>query len=178
MGKGIKMKHKRFMGKVGASFLIAVMIFSMFVVQVRGNADANDSSAEELWVRINDAPKQEANDFLRTEKLAIATAPMIEVSGGNGVHIVITNEGMTDLTNINWQISIENCLFIVPHNYSGIIDCLTVGQSYEINRSFFGIGLGLYRPKPTITTSVVSSQGPHAELKKEAGIFGRHVKIL
>lgn len=79
---------------------------------------------------------------------------IIDIIGGNGIVVNVTNIDDKDFTDIPWNITIENGFIVFPREKSGIIDHLSAGELTIINMTVFGIGLGILRELPEITAKV------------------------
>jgi len=65
----------------------------------------------------------------------------IEIKGGLGVKMVITNKGITDVTNVNWQIQVDGGLYwMINKTKDGTID-IPAGKSKTISSGLL-LGLG------------------------------------
>lgn len=84
----------------------------------------------------------------KTCEFTIVCPVEIEISGGFGVSVDLTNILDEDLTNISWSIVLEGGLIILGKNSSGTVDILA-GETVTIKSKLI-LGFG----KPTITVTI------------------------
>lgn len=87
----------------------------------------------------------------------------LEIKGGLGITVIINNTGTADATNITWKIAFEGG-FVIPHQITGAIQELGIGEQYTVHPWVFGLG------KKTITVSLTADDGATAE-KIATGFF-------
>ena len=87
----------------------------------------------------------------------------LEMKGGLGITVIINNTGTADATNISWEIAFDGGL-IIPHQITGTIQELGIGEQYKLRPLVFGLG------KKTITVSLTADDGVTAE-KIATGFF-------
>jgi subtilisin family serine protease len=73
--------------------------------------------------------------------LALSSDSKVTINGGLGIQAVITNQGPSDVTGIDWQIHVQGgILGLVNKTVSGTVD-LKAGESQTVSlRPFFGLG--------------------------------------
>jgi thiol-disulfide isomerase/thioredoxin len=64
----------------------------------------------------------------------------ITINGGLGVSATIKNNGTTDITNMNWSITLDGKLIFLGKSKSGTINALAVGESVTVKDFVFGFG--------------------------------------
>jgi hypothetical protein len=64
----------------------------------------------------------------------------ITIAGGIGVKATIKNIGTTDLTNVDWSITLDGSLIFIGKTKSGTIDSLAAGESVTVSDFVFGFG--------------------------------------
>jgi len=103
-----------------------------------------------------------------------------EITGGTGVSVVIENVGDSDATDIEWSITIDGGLLLIPYGgyVEGTIDLLAAGDSADIGISFvFGLGLGIFTDLPTIAVSVDAADMDPLEKTAIVKIIGPFVQL-
>jgi len=101
----------------------------------------------------------------------------IEIQGGKGVTLVITNSGDLDATSVNWSIMIKNGLFITPTSTNGTIGMVGGNDFEEVNIPVFGIGLGIFSKMPYLIAMVECHEGSFDSDCEYAKIFFLKVTI-
>jgi nitroreductase len=86
----------------------------------------------------------------------------IEIKGGVGITVTISNTGDVAVTNISWDITFEGG-FVIPAQKTGAIPTITTGAQSKIHLLVFGLG------KPTVSVSLMGDGGISAE--KTANMF-------
>jgi hypothetical protein len=77
----------------------------------------------------------------KNKAFTVAAPPItITIKGGFGVTATIKNTGTTDLTNINWNITLDGKLIFVGKNKPGTIAALAAGDSVNVKDFVFGFG--------------------------------------
>ena len=94
-----------------------------------------------------------------------------EFEGGKGLTVTIKNVGFGDATNVDWSITIEGGLIIIPREDSGTIATLESGGEEEVTMSVFGIGLGIITDIPAFTASAECDEGDSEESTKTGKVF-------
>jgi len=84
----------------------------------------------------------------KTCEFTIVCPVEIEISGGFGVGVDLTNILDEDLTNVSWSIVLEGGLIILGKNSSGTVD-IPAGETVTIKSKLI-LGFG----KPTITVTI------------------------
>jgi pyrrolidone-carboxylate peptidase len=64
----------------------------------------------------------------------------ITIQGGVGVSATITNTGTTNLTSIDWSITLDGTLIFIGKSRTGTIDALAVGESVTVKDFVIGFG--------------------------------------
>jgi len=95
----------------------------------------------------------------------------IEITGGKGITIVISNVGDLMATNVEWNMTIDGGFFINPMGESGDIPTIDFGDSNEVPITVFGIGLGILSNIPIITVTAECAEGAFAEVNATARIL-------
>lgn len=95
----------------------------------------------------------------------------ITVTGGKGFTVTINNVGDAAATDVTCNITITGGLFIKPKAFSGEQATLGIGANFTVLGAPKGIGLGLLKPKPTITVTVNCAEDVTATKSVEAKIF-------
>lgn len=79
-----------------------------------------------------------ANKSIDTALVTIREHPCdINISGGLGFTVRITNTGKVSLTNLKWNITLGG--FIFPKHKSGTIPTLTIGANKTVHKYFLGL---------------------------------------
>ena len=81
------------------------------------------------------------------------------VTGGKGITVVIENNGFGDATGVEYNITIEGGLIIIPKTDSGNLGTIAPGESANATFGPMGIGLGIITPMPKITVAVECAEG-------------------
>jgi len=95
----------------------------------------------------------------------------VEISGGLGIDVTISNIGDGDAIDIDWTVNIEGGLFVNPRNSSDTIDSLSAGEYETVHIDIFGIGLGFLADTPIITATANTDGADEIEESIEARIF-------
>jgi len=95
----------------------------------------------------------------------------IDVTGGKGINVTVTNVGDGEATNISYTVEITNGLWVKQRTFSGTHASLASGASFSFTEKIMGIGLGILKPLPSIKVSVTCSQGVTQEKIVNAKIF-------
>jgi PKD repeat protein len=93
------------------------------------------------------------------------------ITGGKGVMFAIKNIGNGDATDVEYDITIDGGLIIIPRTDSGNLGTLSPGQSANLTFGPKGIGLGIITPMPKITVTTTCAEGSSAEKSTEARII-------
>lgn len=101
----------------------------------------------------------------------------IDIVGGAGFTVDITNVGEASATNVVCDIGITGGLFIIPKEFTGNQPTLGVGETLSIPCKPMGIGLGLILPIPTIKMDATCDEGISATKSAQAKIFFSKVTL-
>jgi hypothetical protein len=82
----------------------------------------------------------------------------IEVTGGTGFDVKVTNVGDGAATNLVETITITGGLFVKPNTFSKTKTSLAVGEAWSEHYAVKGIGLGILKPKPTIKVDITCDE--------------------
>jgi len=99
------------------------------------------------------------------------------ITGGSYIQAIVKNAGFLDATNIQWTISVEGGLFVLPRETTGIIETLQIDGEQSLNANVFGIGLGIITDTPVITVSASCDEGSTVEEVIEGKILFTNVII-
>jgi len=95
----------------------------------------------------------------------------ITIAGGKGFTVTVNNIGEAAATDVTCDVTIEGGLFVKPKEFSGTQANLGIGANFTVLGAPKGIGLGLFKPMPTITINVNCTEGISATKTVEAKIF-------
>jgi hypothetical protein len=101
----------------------------------------------------------------------------IDITGGKGFTVNVSNVGDGDATNVVCTINITGGLFVKPKQFSGTQGTLIPGGKLTVIGAPKGIGLGIILPMPTIKIDVTCTQGVTATKTVSAKIFFSKVTI-
>jgi photosystem II stability/assembly factor-like uncharacterized protein len=101
----------------------------------------------------------------------------ISITGGKGCTVSVKNVGEGEATNVVCDIEITGGLFINPKTFSGTQATLAVNASFDVSCAPKGIGLGLFKPIPSIKMDVSCDEGVTATKTVTAKIFLSKVTI-
>ncbi len=105
-------------------FLVMIMIPSTLSVANTGTkTSTSDVETKELWLEYTSEPQI-----------------FITIKGGLGVSADIKNIGTTDLTNINWTITLDGKLIFLGKTKNGTIPSLAVGEMATVKDFVIGFG--------------------------------------
>ena len=99
------------------------------------------------------------------------TLTIESVTGGKGITVVIKNVGNADATGVEYDITIEGGLIIIPKTDSGDLGTLVPGQSVNVTFGPMGIGLGIITPMPKITVAAECTEGSSDETIRNGRII-------
>jgi hypothetical protein len=116
-----------------------------FVVSTNGNHTVRFYSVDTF----GNTETEKSSTFTIQQEIPSVT---ITIKGGVGVSAIIKNTGTTNLTNLDWTISLDGALIFVGKTKSGTIAYLAPGESVTVKD--FVIGLG----KTGINTNVGAAQ--------------------
>jgi len=103
-----------------------------------------------------------------------AAEPVIvveSITGGKGITVVITNNGFGDATGVEYNITIEGGLIIIPKTDSGNLGTIAPGDSETVTFGPMGIGLGILTPMPKITVAAECTEGSSDETIRNGRII-------
>ncbi len=106
-----------------------------------------------------------------TPGAAEPTLTIESVTGGKGITVVIKNVGNADATDVEYDITIEGGLIIIPKTDSGDLGTLVPGQSANVTFGPMGIGLGIITPMPEITVAAECAEGSSDETIRSGRII-------
>ncbi|DAC71958.1 MAG TPA: hypothetical protein DSN98_07720 [Thermoplasmata archaeon] len=106
-----------------------------------------------------------------------APAFSIDITGGKGFIVNVTNVGDKDATNVTVDIIITGGFFIKQKVFTASFTALTVGSEKAVNCAIKGIGLGFIAPIPSIKIEVICGEGVTAAKTIQAKIFFSKVTI-
>jgi len=95
----------------------------------------------------------------------------IDVTGGKGFIVAVTNIGEANATNVTCNITIEGGLFMSPKDFSGLAPNIGIGQNFTLLCLTKGIGIGLFIPLPIIKIKVNCTEGINATQSVQAKVF-------
>jgi hypothetical protein len=124
----------------------------------------------------NSVTIEEIEDYTPSE--APRPAFMINIVGGKGFIVTITNIGGVKATNTTCNVSIEGGLFMTPKVFSASEQDLDIGQNFTVIGATKGIGLGILIPIPTIKIIVNCTEGVSVIKAVQATIFFSMVTLL
>ncbi|HWR62982.1 MAG TPA: hypothetical protein VN365_01100 [Candidatus Thermoplasmatota archaeon] len=107
-----------------------------------------------------------------THEIIISEAPAIgiAVAGGFGLKATLTNNGLIDLTKINWSITLDGGLILAGKTTTGTIPGIESGAERIVKPSLV-LGFG----KTTITVSATSDEGVAANTTASGFVLGPFV---
>ena len=87
---------------------------------------------------------------------ALSSDIKVNIKGGLGIEAVITNEGTSDITGVDWQIHVEGgILGTINKTVSGTVD-IKAGESQTVSTGlFFGLGSIVISAKADIVGKAV-----------------------
>ena len=101
----------------------------------------------------------------------------IDVTGGKGLSVKISNIGEADATNVAVTITITGGLFVSPKSFTGSQGTLVAGGNFTVTGAPKGIGLGIIKPIPSIKIDVTCTEGITATKTVTAKIFFSKVTL-
>jgi photosystem II stability/assembly factor-like uncharacterized protein len=101
----------------------------------------------------------------------------IDITGGKGFTVNITNVGDIAATNATVNITITGGFFVTPKDFTSSLATLTVGGKMAVDCAVKGIGLGIIKPIPSIKIDVTCDEGVAATKTIQAKIFFSKVTI-
>jgi hypothetical protein len=104
-----------------------------FVVSTNGNHTISFYSVD----TVGNTEMEKTCSFTIQKEVPSVT---ITIKGGLGVSATVTNTGTTNLTDLNWTMSLDGKLIFVGKTKSGTIDSLSVGESVTVNDFVLGLG--------------------------------------
>ena len=110
----------------------------------------------EIKVKARDSPYEAESDWSDPIEVVISELLpelQIDVSGGIGLTIAISNIGDVNATNVEVLGNITGGLFIKPTEFSGTFDVIPPGETASFVVPVFGLGLGILKEMPLITAS-------------------------
>jgi hypothetical protein len=102
---------------------------------------------------------------------------VVDITGGKGFTVTVSNIGDGAATNVVCSIEIIGGLFVKPKQFTGNQGTLAPGANFTILGAPKGIGLGLILALPSIHISVTCTEGPSATKIVGAKIFFSKVTI-
>jgi hypothetical protein len=139
---------------IALTFVLPVLVEGKIILD--GISDSHDLLEEILDSNITHTPKP---------------AFMIDVTGGKGFIVMVTNIGEVNATNVTCNITIEGGLFMSPKDFSGLAPNIGIGQNFTLICLTKGIGIGIFIPMPIIKINVNCTEGINATLAVQAKIF-------
>ena len=100
------------------------------------------------------------------------------VTGGNGITVKVENSGDVTASGVTCTIFVNGGLFVIPNRINENIGTLSPGESVDVKKMVFGLGLGIFSTTPKILVTVSSSVGGSVEYSETAKIVGTRVTIL
>jgi hypothetical protein len=103
----------------------------------------------------------------------------IDIAGGKGITVTVTNTGKGNATNIAYSVNIAGGFWIKTRNFTGTEASLAAGSSFSFTEKVKGIGLGILKkfPIPTITVSLTCAENVTAASVVNAKIMFSKVTI-
>jgi photosystem II stability/assembly factor-like uncharacterized protein len=101
----------------------------------------------------------------------------IDLTGGNGFTIDVTNVGDKAATNVTVNITITGGFSVKPKEFTASQATLAVGSKRTVDCPVKGIGMGMIKPIPSIKIDVTCSEGATATRTIQAKIFFSKVTI-
>ena len=101
-----------------------------------------------------------------------------DIKDGISLIIKIKNDGNTNISDIQVNLSITGGLFISPRSKNYILPLLKVGKSTEIKTKLFGLGLGILTKLPELKITVNSPNTIIKEKRYAVKILGPFVKLV
>lgn len=107
-----------------------------------------------------------------TLEVVIGEAPSIElaVAGGFGVTATIKNNGMINITNINWSISLDGTLVFIGKSTTGTIPTILMGDEESVKSKLI-MGFG----KTNIVVQATCDEEINAEMTTSGFVIGPFV---
>ncbi len=138
----------------------------------------------DIKVKAKDTLDQET-EYSDAHTIEIAEVPDPEpvlsiksIEGGNGITLVLENTGDADATDIEFTITIEGGLFVLPREMQGSMNLISAGEQLAATEMpVFGIGLGILTDMPIITVSAECAEGSSDDDSVEAQIILSKVTI-
>ena len=111
----------------------------------------------EIKVKAKDIHDAESN-WSDPLAITITTESIVEIKGGLGVKVMITNEGTTDVTDVEWQIHVQGGIFkLINKTKSGIVN-IPAGTSVTVKTGLI-LGLGRITITAEVADTVKTAQG-------------------
>jgi photosystem II stability/assembly factor-like uncharacterized protein len=95
----------------------------------------------------------------------------IDVTGGNGFTVIVTNVGDNVATNVTVNSTVTGGFFVKPKDFTTSLVTFPVGSDLVINCTIRGIGLGIIKPIPSIKIDITCGEGVTATKTILAKIF-------
>jgi hypothetical protein len=103
----------------------------------------------------------------------------IDIAGGKGITVTVTNTGKGNATNIAYSVNIAGGFWMKTRDFTGTQAALAAGASFSFTEKVMGIGLGILKkyPIPTITVSLTCAENVTAGAVVNAKIMFSKVTI-
>jgi hypothetical protein len=101
----------------------------------------------------------------------------IDVTGGKGFTVNVTNVGDAAATDVQCTVTITGGFIVRPKQFSGSLPSLAIGENLTIHGTPKGIGLGLLFPLPSIQVDVSCTEDVAAAKTVQAQIFFSKVTL-
>lgn len=101
----------------------------------------------------------------------------IDITGGRGFTVRITNVGDSAAGNVTCDVTLSGGLFIKPKDFTGMQTNLDVGANFTLTGVPKGIGLGLLTPSPSLTVKVNCTERVEMTKTAQATIFFSKITI-
>jgi len=134
------------------------------------------SGTYEVKIKVKNSHDEESN-WSESLIVMISSVTVTNITGGMGITASIENIGNDTVTDIDYTISIDGGLFIIPKEKTGTIDTIAAGEIANIHMFVFGIGIGLSEDMPRINVSATDSNGTTVVNSATAIIFLTFVSI-
>lgn len=101
----------------------------------------------------------------------------IDVTGGKGFSVVVTNVGDKAATNVTVKSTVTGGFFVKPKDFTASLAAFPVGWNFTSNCTVKGIGLGIIIPIPSIKIDVTCGEDVTATKTILAKIFFSKVAV-
>lgn len=101
----------------------------------------------------------------------------IDVVGGKGFFVNVTNVGDDTATNVTVSITISGGFIIRPTDFTASLATCEVGQNIGVDCAVKGLGLGIFKPIPSLKIDVTCSEDVTATKTVQAKIFFSRVTL-